>query len=125
MDGHENTIITVNDYRISEVQKYLSKTGHIFAFAAIIASPIILNTLPAEDQELIRQAAVDASLIVGLEQLENENQAAESLISQGMLINEVPEKQPFIDRVTPVYEDFFRTHDRRYYEGIRAAATSR
>ena len=122
VDGHENTIVTTNDYRIYEVQKFMSKTGHIFAFAAVCASPTILNGLSAEDQELIRKAAVDAALEIGAEQLATENEAAVKLQAAGMQMNEVPNKQPFIDMVTPVYEKFFTTHDRRYYDGIRAAA---
>jgi tripartite ATP-independent transporter DctP family solute receptor len=121
VDGHENTIITINDYKINEVQKYVSKTGHIFAFAAIVMNPALLNSLPAADQDLIRQAAIDASLEIGMEQLESENSAAANLVSNGMIINEVPNKQPFVDKMAPVYENFLSSHDRKYFDGIKAS----
>jgi tripartite ATP-independent transporter DctP family solute receptor len=121
VDGHENTIVTINDYKINEVQKYLSKTGHIFAFAATVMNPALLSSLPAEDQKLIRQAAIDASLDVGGDQLDTENKAAAFLQSNGMQINEVPDKQPFVDKMNPVYDNFFKTHTRRYFDGIKAA----
>lgn len=121
VDGHENTIVTINDYKINEVQKYLSKTGHIFAFAAIVTNPALLAGLPADDQKLIRQAAVDAGLDIGADQLETENKAAANLQSGGMQINEVPDKQPFVDKMGPVYDNFFKTHNRRYFDGIKSS----
>ncbi|MDR1586807.1 MAG: TRAP transporter substrate-binding protein [Treponema sp.] len=121
VDGHENTIVTINDYKINEVQKYLSKTGHIFAFAAIVINPALLSGLPAADQDLIRKAAVDAALDVGAEQLDTENKAAANLQSKGMQINEVPDKQPFVDKMGTVYDSFFKTHNRKYFDGIKAA----
>jgi tripartite ATP-independent transporter DctP family solute receptor len=121
VDGHENTIVTINDYKINEVQKYLSKTGHIFAFAATVMNPALLNSLPAEDQKLIRQAAIDSALDVGAEQLKTENEIAASLQSKGMQFNEVPDKQPFVDKMGPVYDNFFKSHNRKYFDGIKAA----
>ncbi|GHV95076.1 periplasmic substrate-binding transporter [Spirochaetia bacterium] len=122
VDGHENTIVTITDYKINEVQKYLSKTGHIFAFASIVVNPALLKGLSAEDQQLIRKAAVDAGKDVGAQQQETENKAAATLQSSGMQINEVPDKQAFIDKMGPVYDDFFKTHNRKWFDGIKAAA---
>jgi TRAP-type C4-dicarboxylate transport system substrate-binding protein len=121
MEGNENTIITLNDYRIYEVQKYLSKTEHFFAFATVIASPIMFNSIMSDDQELIRKAAFDAALDLGDEQLAAENGAAANLEKNGIMINEIGDKQPFIDLMEPVYEKFFRNHNRRYYDLIKSA----
>jgi len=121
VEGQENTIATIKDYKIYEVQKYLSKTGHFFAFAAVTASPVLFSALPAEDRELLRRAIVDAALDVGAEQYADEEAAAEILKDNGMLVNEIPDKQPFVEKMNSVYEKFFLNHDRRYFDGIKNA----
>ena len=121
VEAHENTIITINENHIYEVQNYLSKTGHFFAFAAVVASPITLNSIPASDQELIRKAVFDAALNLSTEQLAAENAALVDLQNNGMLINEIPDRQPFIDMMESVYENFFMSHSRKYYDLLRNA----
>ena len=119
--GKENTIVTINDYEFYRYQKYLSLTGHFFAFAVVMASPITMDSIPVEDQELIRQAAFDAALSVGAEQLALENDALDNLRSNGMLINDVPNKQAFVDMMNPVYDNFFKLHGRDYYDLIKSS----
>jgi len=119
--GKENTIVTINDYAFYRYQRYLSLTGHFFAFAVVMASPITLDSIPADDQELIRRAAFDAALSVGEEQLAVEFEALENLRINGMQVNDVPDKQPFIEMMQPVYDSFFETHNREYYDLIRSA----
>lgn len=120
VDGHENTIVTIKDYKIEEVQKYLSETGHMFGFAAITTNPDFLAGLSAEDQEIVRQAAIDAGRDVGAVQQENELKAREELKAAGMEFNEV-DKQAFIDLMAPVYDKYFQTHDKKYFDAIKAA----
>lgn len=62
IDAHENTLITIRDYNINEVQKYVSETGHFFAFAALQMNSNLLNGMSAEDQELFRKAGLEAAL---------------------------------------------------------------
>ena len=121
VEGKENTIVTINDYNFYEIQRYLSKTGHFFAFAGIIASPVMLNSIPPEDEELIRRAAFDAAISVGAEQREAENEALENLRRNGMSVNDIPDKQPFIDMMAPVYDSFFSAHANLSYNAIRSA----
>jgi len=121
VEGQENTIATIKDYKIYEVQKYLSKTGHLFAFAAVGASPVMFNAIPIDDRALIRKAVIDAALDVGAEQLADEKEMEAALRSHGMLVNEIADKQPFVDRMNSVYDQFFLTHDRKYFDGIKNA----
>jgi len=44
IDGHENALNTIFDERVYEVQKYVSLTQHIFAYAAFVASPPLFST---------------------------------------------------------------------------------
>ena len=120
VDGHENTIITIRDYRIDDVQKYVSETFHMFAFGAITMNPALFDGMSAEDQKMFKQAGIDAGKDAGKIQEQNEATAKAELEANGMVFNEV-DKQAFIDLVQPVYEDYFKNHDRKYFDHIKAA----
>ena len=92
----------------------------MFGFIALTANTELFEDLPAEDQEVIRQAAVDACLEIGLTQEEAEAVMGAELEAGGMVFNEV-DKQAFIDLVEPVYEKFFQTHDRYWFDSIKEA----
>lgn len=118
VDGHENTIVTIRDYKIDEVQNHIAETGHMFGFAALASNPVFLGELGQEDQDLIRQAAVDAGIDVGSVQQQEEIDAKAELESKGMKFNEV-NKQSFVDLMDPVYDKFFKSHDKKYFDAIK------
>lgn len=120
VDGHENTIVTIRDYKIAEVQKYLSETGHMFGFVAITTNPKFLAGLPQADQDIIRKAAIDAGKDVGAVQQANEVKAAAELKAAGMQFNSV-DKKAFSDLVQSVYDKYFQTHDKKYFDAIKAS----
>lgn len=119
VDAHENTIITTRDYKINEVQKYLSETGHFFAFAALQTNLKQFNAMSAEDQAMIQKAALDAGKTLGLEQKRLEADAKAELESKGMIFNTL-DKAPFEKLVQPVYDKYFQTHERTYFDLIKA-----
>ncbi|MBW8383334.1 MAG: TRAP transporter substrate-binding protein [Youngiibacter sp.] len=119
VEGHENTAITIRDYKINEVQKYLSLTGHFFAFAALQMNADLLKGMSADDQKMIRDAAAEASKLLGAEQRANEAKVIEELKSKGMTVNEVADKAAFSALLTPVYDEFFKSHDRKFFDAIK------
>jgi len=56
MDGQENPYTIIRAARYTEVQKYLSNTGHFFDFIAIIANRKQFDALKPEYQKAIREA---------------------------------------------------------------------
>ena len=56
MDGQENPYTIIRAARYSEVQKYLSNTGHFYDFIAIIANRKQFEALKPEYQKAIREA---------------------------------------------------------------------
>jgi tripartite ATP-independent transporter DctP family solute receptor len=120
IDAHENTIVTTRDYKIYEVQKYMSETGHFFAFGALQMNSNLLNGMSAEDQAIFREAGIEAAKTLGQEQKDDEASAKAELESYGMEFNEVTDKQAFIDLVQTVYDEYFETHDRQYFDAIQA-----
>lgn len=120
IDGHENTLVTIRDYNIDEVQTYVSETGHMFGFAAIVVNPGFYEGLSEEDQEIVLQSALDAAYEVGAAQEGEEDKVREELKEKGMVFNEV-DKDAFVDSVQPVYDKYFETHDRQWFEKIQEA----
>ena len=120
IDAHENTLITIRDYNINEVQKYVSETGHFFAFAALQMNSNLLNGMSAEDQELFRKAGLEAALESGAVQRADEEATKEELIGKGMEFNEVTDKKAFQDKVQPVYDKYLQTHSDTYIKAIQA-----
>ena len=56
MDGQENPYTIIRAARYTEVQKYLSNTGHFYDFIAIIANRKQFEALKPEYQKAIREA---------------------------------------------------------------------
>ncbi len=59
VDGQENPLGHIATKRFNEVQKYLSLTGHTYASEPLLISVQAWKKLTPEQQEIIRQAAVD------------------------------------------------------------------
>lgn len=120
IDAHENTVITTRDYKINEVQKYMSETGHFFAFAMMQMNNDLFNSMSSEDQKMFTETGYDVAAKLGKEQQANEDSAKKELESLGMVFNEVNDKQAFVDLVQPVYDKFLKDHDSKYVDAIRA-----
>ncbi len=119
VNSHENTIITTRDYKINEVQKYMSETGHVFAFATLLAGSDWLKKLPAEDRAAIQKAAKDSAAKLGLEQKASEAQAKAELQSKGMSFNAL-DTAPFVAAVAPVIKKYVKGDMKQYYSQIIA-----
>lgn len=120
IDAHENTLITIRDYNMNEVQKYVSETGHFFAFAALQMNTNLLNGMDEADQEIFRTAALEAALESGAEQRANEDEVKQELIGKGMEFNEVNDKAAFQEKVQPVYEKYLQSHSGTFIDAIQA-----
>lgn len=117
--SHENTIITTRDYKINEVQKYVSETGHVFALATLMASNDWFKKLPKADQDIIQKAATDAAYKLGLVQKANEQAAKDELIAKGMIFNTV-DNAPFVKAVAPVITKYAKGDVKKFYDAILA-----
>lgn len=59
IDGQENPLGHIATKKFNEVQKYLSLTGHTYASEPLLISKQAWNKLTPEQQNLVRQAAID------------------------------------------------------------------
>lgn len=109
IDGAENNWPSLSITRHFEVAKYYSLTEHSMTPEVLVMSKLTWDTLTPEDQILIRQAA-EAS-VVRMATLWNERviEAKARIAAGGNEVITDIDKQPFIDAVRPVYEEFAST----------------
>jgi tripartite ATP-independent transporter DctP family solute receptor len=108
IDGAENNPPSYETALHAEVAKYYTLDQHLIVPEILAISKVTWDRLSAEDQELIRQAAVD-SVAHQRELWDAQEQASlEAVVASGSEIIEV-DKQPFIDAMAPVYERYVDT----------------
>jgi tripartite ATP-independent transporter DctP family solute receptor len=120
IDGQENTMDVIHDERVYEVQKYVSKTGINFAFAALMGSKQNFESWPADLQQIIVDASAQA--IAEIEKLYEtyEDDYTKILTDLGLEINDVENKQPFVDLTRPVIDQFVQKYGDKYVKLIEA-----
>ena len=105
IDGQENPVAIVYAFKLSEVQKYLSLTGHFYSPAPVSMSLKKFKSLKPEYQEVLLDAALKAAAYERELIRDNEAKQLASLKAQGMVVSEV-DKAVFVDAMAPVYEQF-------------------
>ena len=121
IDGQENTLATISYERVYEVQKYVSKTQHIFAFASICASKTLFDGYSEADQTLLRKAARDATEFIANQVQDQEKTYAKELTEKGMEINEV-DLDAFRSLIKPVQEEIAKEYSYDFYQKIKKLA---
>ena len=113
IDGAENNWPSYESTRHFEVANYYTLDQHSLSPEILVMSKAVWDTLSETDQALIRQAA--ALSVPLMRELWNERVAAsqEIVIAHGNEIIEEVDKQPFIDSMQPVYDQFVTTPELR------------
>ena len=109
IDGQENPIAIIYAYKMSEVQKYLTLTGHFYSPAPLTMSLRKYKELKPAWQTLFKEAAVKAAAFERKLIRDNEVKQLEELKKQGMEISEV-DKALFVKAMAPVYQKFYEKY---------------
>jgi tripartite ATP-independent transporter DctP family solute receptor len=109
IDGQENPIAIIYAYKMSEVQKYLTLSGHFYSPAPLTMSLTKYKELKPGWQVLFREAALKAAAFERNIIRDNEVKQLEELKKLGMEINEV-DKALFVGAMAPVYEKFYEKY---------------
>ncbi len=109
IDGAENNWPSYESTRHFEVAPHYTLDQHSLSPEILVMSKIVWDGLSAEDQELVAKAA--ALSVPRMRDLWNERVAAsrEVVEANGNEVVEEVDKQPFIDAMGPVYEQFVTT----------------
>ena len=105
LDAQENPYDVTFANSFYDVQKYLMQTGHVRSGTWMNISDTFWQSLTADDQKLIAQAAKDAGLFSDQENDKLEADFAQKLKEKGMVFVE-PDLQPFRDGVKDVPAKF-------------------
>jgi tripartite ATP-independent transporter DctP family solute receptor len=105
IDGQENPIAIIHAYKLNEVQKYLSLTGHFYSPAPLSMSLKRFRELKPAWQELFLEAALKAANFERKIIRDNEAQQLKVLKERGMIVDMV-DKALFVKAMAPVYDKF-------------------
>ncbi|CAM3798716.1 TRAP transporter substrate-binding protein [Vreelandella rituensis] len=106
IDGQENPVNAIHAFNLAETQDYLTMTRHIYAPAIFIMGLPAWNGLQEELQDIVLDAAKEASAHAREQNAVMEAEQLAELREAGMDINETPDIQSFQAAVAPVYDTY-------------------
>ncbi|MGI6031396.1 MAG: TRAP transporter substrate-binding protein [Eubacteriales bacterium] len=118
VDAAENSPSVVLYQKDYEVTKYLSYTEHQCAPNAMVMDANFFNSMPEDLQALMLKGGKEGGALAS--QIEKDELAdiEKQLVDLGMVINEVEDKQAFIDIVKPVYDEYKDKIDPEIFEAF-------
>lgn len=120
VDGQENPLINIHSSKLYEVQPFISNTNHKYEATPFLASKIVFDALSAEDQKIVRDAAVEAGTL----NRQMVNDQTESLRGEleaaGVKFNDV-DPAPFVAATQSVYDKWRAQYPELVDELIAAA----
>ncbi len=109
-DGQENPIATIISAKFSQVQKYLTLSGHVYDPAVFLASPDMVNDLPDEDKQILTEAARAGALASRKFAAEAQAKGVAALRQAGMTVTTEVDRSLFSKAMAsamPEYEKRF------------------
>jgi tripartite ATP-independent transporter DctP family solute receptor len=106
LDAQENPIPIIYTFKLNEVQKYVSLTGHVYSPAPVLMSKKTWDRMPPDIQKIMLDTAMEvAKYQRGLIREQEQKQIGE-LRAKGMTIIENPDRVAFREAMKPVFEQF-------------------
>jgi tripartite ATP-independent transporter DctP family solute receptor len=105
VDGQENPMELIYTNRLYEVQKYITKTQHIYSAYIVFINKDFYEGLSQDYQKIIADAVKEAGIKQRKIAEENENKAIEAMESSIEIISLTPEEQKaFKDKLALLYD---------------------
>jgi tripartite ATP-independent transporter DctP family solute receptor len=119
IDGQENPLPVVESVRLYEVQKYLSKTGHVYDWVVFVVRKSLWDTLTDAEKSALREGAAKARDRCAKDAVQADIDAEKHLKDDKLIaINEISRTErdkmeqlvrPVLDKYIPdVGKDFYR-----------------
>src|SRR5690625_636827 len=120
IDGQENPLSVIVSTKMWQLQDYLSLTGHVYAPALILVSPLVYDGL-SDEQKAEFLAAGQAAAQAMRDYVDTvEKDGLQTLKDNGMQVNEV-DYAAFETAVEPVYKAYYDEFGEDLIESIRNA----
>ena len=110
VDGQENPLSVIVPSKFSQVQKYLSLTGHVYSPSLLLASPKLWNSLSEADKKNFLEAARTGAAAQRKAVTDFEQSGIEQLRKEGMTVTTQVDGQAFRSAMTPVWAEFAKTY---------------
>jgi len=124
VDGQENPPAHIVTQKYYEVQKYVTRTGHIHMSSPILMNKALLEKMPKKYQQAILQAGKEMGPIHTKMVEELEKEQWQDVAKHGMKITDV-DKAPFREAVKPVIEKYKKTLDAKLIEEVQQAVAKK
>jgi len=105
IDAQENPIAIIYTGKLSEVQKYLALTGHVYSPALLLMSSKAFTSLPPDIQQIMVDTAAECATFERNLLHDDETRQLEELKAKGMQIT-TPNKELFRAAAASVYQEF-------------------
>lgn len=122
IDGQENPLSVITSAKLSEVQKHLTLSGHVYSPAMLLVSPDLWNAMSDEDKAAFTKGATEAVTAMRGFVDEVEASGVEALREAGMEVGELSDEQKaaFQEALAAAYEQYYEQYDRALIEKITA-----
>ncbi len=105
VDGQENPLKSIYDYKFYEVTPYINMTEHFYSSANLIMNLDVWNSLSAEDQQIFLDCAKEATDYQRDSCAKREIEVKQLLQDAGCTISENIDKEKWAEAMSPVYKD--------------------
>lgn len=120
VDGAENNLPSFYLSRHYEVCKYYLMDEHTALPDEVLIGTFVWNKLTVEEQQWLKEAAMESSEYQKVLWLEAEQEAMEGIVEAGVQVI-VPDKELFREKAKPMYEEFSKDPEmRKRIEAIQA-----
>lgn len=124
VDGQENPPAHIVTQKFYEVQKFVSRTGHIHMSSPILMNKKLLESMPKEYQEAILKAGREMGPIHTKMVEDLESAQWKEVAAKGMKITDV-DKAPFREAVKPVIAKYKKKLNAALIDEVIAAAAKK
>ena len=106
VDGQENPIPVILSAKLSQVQKHLSLTNHVYSPAVLIVAPSVWNKLNDADKKVFTEAAKKGAAAQRKKVNDDEANGIAELKKDGMQVVENVNGESFRKAVAPAYAQY-------------------
>ena len=110
VDGAENNWPSYESTNHYEVAGYYSGSQHLIIPECLCINRALWDSLPAEDQDLIRQAARESAVLQRKLWAERAEASRKKVEAAGVKFNEIKDKAAFQAAMAPVYAAYLEEH---------------
>jgi tripartite ATP-independent transporter DctP family solute receptor len=106
VDGAENNYPSFESTGHYEVAPFYSNSQHLIIPETLAVNADVWKSLSAEDQQIMKEAAVESAMLQRKLWKEREKASKEKVLAGGVKINEIPDKSAFQAAMKPVYDKY-------------------